>query len=131
MGERKRTLVSLLRSSSGTKVLRRPRGEQAREHHRAHGPRGLRVYRSDLLSSARGAEPAERDSVCVRPEGLRVREERVQPGDDGRTPQVGRGPAVRQELGRGGEGECVRVEEGEHVREEEPAVRGDLSMYVV
>ncbi len=107
--------------------LHRARREQPREDERADRTRRLRVHGRDLLRPVRAAaEPPERDVVRVRPERLRVREEGVEPGDERRTPQVGRRPAVGQELGRRGERQRVRLEEREEVREEEPGVRGEL-----
>ena len=56
-----------------------------------------------------------------------MREEGVEPRDERCAPKVGRRPAVGEELGGRGEREGVGVEEGEEVREEKPAVCGELS----
>ena len=56
-----------------------------------------------------------------------MREEGVEPCDEGRTPEVGSRPAVGEELGGRGERECIRLEEGEEVREEETAVGRNLA----
>ena len=66
--------------------------------------------------------------MSVGPERLGVRQEGVQARDERRTPEVGRRPSVRQELGWGGERERVGLEEREEVRDEEPAVRGQLQI---
>ena len=64
--------------------------------------------------------------MSVRPEWLGVRQEGVQARDERRTPEVGRRPSVRQELGWGGERERVGLEEREEVGEEETSIRGKL-----
>ena len=113
-------------------VPHRPIREQAREYHNADSTRGLRVQRRGLLR-ARCPKPSGGDVVRVGPERLGVREEGVEPRDERRAPEVGRRPAVGEELGGRGEGEGVWVEEGEEVRQEEAAIRGELSigMYIM
>ena len=113
-------------SSSRTKVLDRARGKQPGEYERANGTRRLRVDCGDLLNACR-PKPAECNVVRVRPERLRVREEGVEPGYEGRTPEVGRGPPVWKELGRGRQRQRVWLEEREEVGEEETSVRGELA----
>ena len=92
--------------------------------------RRLRVQHRGLLR-ARRPEPPGRDVGRVGPERLGMREEGVEPRDERRAPEVGRRPAVGEELGGRGEREGAWVEEGEEVRKEEPAVRCDLSICVV
>lgn len=66
------------------------------------------------------------ECVCVGPEGLGVREEGVQPRDEGCTPDVRSGPAVRKKLWGSSEREWSWMEEGEEISKEEPAVRRHL-----
>lgn len=91
----------------------------------ADRPSGIGVDGVHLLSRL-GPEERHAESVRLRPEGLRVREERVQAGDEGRGPEVGAGPAVRRDLGGRRDAHGVRLEHGEHVRHAEACVRDKL-----
>ena len=60
------------------------------------------------------------------PEWLGVREEGVEPRDHRGTPEVSGCPAIGLELSGSPQRERGGLEEGEHARHEETAVRNDL-----
>ena len=80
-------------------VLRRSHREHDRQQQCTRRPRRLRV--DGLRRLVRRAQNTRQHVVRVRPKRLRVRQEREEAGDEWRTPQVGRRPAVRAQLGRG------------------------------
>lgn len=103
--------------------------KQPHQHYKAHCPSCLWIHTFHLLPRL-STEEAECKRVHVSPEGLCVRKESVQARDEGRGPEVRCSPAVRTEFGGSGHAHGVRVEHGEHVREEEAGV-GDELLHVI